>query len=132
MRFQYLGTITERGSLQIQHYSSMCAALQPFHGKDILITIEEAPTVASMGQRNYFFGVVLLAIHQAMLDAGNSYTKEEVRNALKNMFGPRGPDGSVKSMSAYTKADWQKMTESCEQFGMSDLHIIFPKRGETT
>ena len=85
-------------------------------------------------QNRYFHGVVVPFITEQMSYlAGQQYDKDEVRDYLKNRFGPKIrmfvlgiAQFLPKSITKYTVEDYIMLIDNCESFSVDTFHCSLP------
>jgi len=113
------------------------AELAHHDGKDICITVERKRKKRSLNQNQYYWGVVVPACKQILVEYGNDVDDEEVHSFLKEHVGKL--TGSVvdgKGRRAITKSSAALSTSEFEQYILRIIvwaateHVIIPSPNE--
>lgn len=99
---------TTNGAMPVPVANDIVAYLKKYDGKKVVVTIKRWVKPRSTQQNRYYFGVVVKAVTEAFLDAGNVVDEEEVHHFLKRHVGKLKrsivlPDGSVEYTLGSTK-----------------------------
>jgi len=86
MKVEFLAKVIDC-KLTPEIIKGISTAVSNLNGKIIKITIEESKKKRSLNQNAYYFGVVVQAVLQMFIEAGNDVDDEEVHLFLKREVG---------------------------------------------
>lgn len=141
-KLEYAGRVSDAGEITLpKKFRAEVAKL--FSGREIVVTFQRKKKRRSLNQNAFYWGVVIKMIKEAMNDAGENVTEQEVHEFLKFRFlrvQRTDPDTAellyeyAKSTTVLSTVEFCLYLDSCVQFGAEMLGIVIPppedKRGE--
>lgn len=134
---EFNGIIDEQGKLHIDHRQLLQEWIRTHPGKEVTLKIRVKGKKRSNPQNDYYWGVVVEMVWQALMDLGHAVSKKDTHDFLKAKFNPvelEVTDGHYidipGSTADMTTKDFQTYKERIQQFGTEFLNIYIPDPNE--
>lgn len=127
------GRITENGKLSVVNQESFLEWIKANKNKEIIVSIELRRNKRSGFQNNYYWGVVVPLVQNAINELGNEFTRMETHEFLKARFNYKEVEfiegHYIDVPVSTTRLDTQGFNEYIEKiqrFGSEMLGIYIP------
>ncbi len=122
MTLEYIAEVKD-GHLSVIDKGRFYREIQSFNGEQVEVYIKRRVAKRSMQSNKYYWGVVVAKIRMAIHEqTGESYTREEIHEYLKQKFNPArfhsvisGEEDVIgKSTSHLNQAEFSEFVEKCK------------------
>lgn len=133
-KLQFIGSVTDQGRITLPARFK-ADVVRLFYGHEIAVTVERKRNKRSQNQNAYYWGVVVKMICEAMNDAGENVTPDEVHGFLKFRYlrvqKIDEETGEViyefgRSTQKLNTVEFALYLDNCIQFAAHYLNIAIP------
>lgn len=134
---EFSGQVT-CGRLPAAVSEKIAAVIRRMDGKRLVISVREQKRRRSLNQNAYYWGVVVELVTQMFVEAGNSISRDDVHDFLKQHVGKlereiHTPDGEVVttlgSTAALTTQEFEVYLEKIRAWA-AEFGLVIPLPGE--
>lgn len=123
----------------IRNINILLDAIKSFEGKEVLVTLEKPVKKRSNPQNNFYWGVCIVIIKQALRETGNILNENEIHDLLRLKFLKhtiliKEETGEyverMKSTTELTTTEFMEYILSIQQFASEYFDVIIPNPNE--
>ena len=113
-----------------------------FEGKQVEVTVKRWYKKRSLNQNDYYWGVIIVLITNAINELGNEFDSETVHEYLKGLFlkdtkelidknsGETKQIEYIKTTTKLTTVEFETYLEKCRQFAAEQFDTYIPNPNE--
>jgi len=134
---EFIGNISDAGKLIVSQTAELGKWLMSHRNKNVSVVLKVKGRNRSNPQNNYYWGVIISMVKDAMNDFGNEYTSEEVHEFLKKEFNWEEKEMKEgyfvkvpRSTTRLNTIEFNDYKEKIQQFAAEVLGIYVPDPNE--